>query len=100
MSPLSNITYKLTAMGADEKTVDCEVPVTVTSEKKVPVYELFYSYSKWFASWLGDVTLVEGSKCYYCISSIVGSVALVDSRLSVLPESSNFVLTTTDADGT
>ncbi|MCB9814211.1 DUF11 domain-containing protein [Candidatus Nomurabacteria bacterium] len=101
VSPLSNITYKLTAMGADEKTVDCEVPVTVT-EKKVPVCELFTATPSSLPAGGGDVTLnwkvLNASTV--SISPIVGSVALVDSKVVGITESSNFVLTATDADGT
>lgn len=100
VAPLADIVYKLTAVGADNKTVDCEVPVTV-SEDEVPVCEYFTASPNNFAFGGGNVTLnwgVTGAQTV-SITPTVGSVSESGTTSVNVTESTTFVLTAEDNNG-
>ena len=100
VSPLSNITYLLTAVGADNKTVSCEVPVTVT-EKVVPVCEAFTATPNSLPVGGGNVVFdwkVKNATAV-SISPTIGAVSLVGNKTINVTQSAKYILTAVDADG-
>ena len=100
VSPLSDVVYRLTAIGAEDKTVDCEVPVTV-SENDVPVCKSFTATPSTLDIGGGNVTLnweVEKAS-EVTISPTVGAVGLTGTRNLNVTESTTFKLTAKDVDG-
>tara|TARA_B100000508_G_scaffold141067_1_gene145853 strand:- start:5251 stop:8847 length:3597 start_codon:yes stop_codon:yes gene_type:complete len=100
VTPLADIVYKLTAIGADQKTVECEVPVKV-SKDEVPVCEYFTATPDSLPYGGGDVTLgwSTAKAATVTIAPNVGSVALVGTTSVNVTEGTNFILTATDDNG-
>jgi uncharacterized repeat protein (TIGR01451 family) len=100
VSPLTTTTYQLTAFGTEGRSVNCEVPVTV-SEDPVPVCERFTATPNTLAAGGGQVTLNWKvlNATNVSISPTIGTVSAQDSRSINVTSSTNFVLTATDADG-
>jgi uncharacterized repeat protein (TIGR01451 family) len=100
VSPLADIIYKLTVLGADNKVANCEVPITV-SENQVPICELFTATPNSLPYGGGSVALnwsvLNASTA--TITPTVGAVSLIGSRSVNVTESTNFILTAIDNDG-
>jgi uncharacterized repeat protein (TIGR01451 family) len=100
VAPLTTTTYQLTAFGTQNRTVTCDVPVTVSSDP-VPVCEFFTATPNTLGSNGGSVTLnwkVNGASAV-SIAPSIGSVATQGSQATNVTANTNFVLTATDADG-
>jgi uncharacterized repeat protein (TIGR01451 family) len=100
VSPLANIVYQLTVIGAEDQTISCDVPVTVTDDPK-PICELFTATPSALSYGGGSVLLdwkVTGA-ISASISPIVGAVALTDSKTVPITQSTTFTLTAVDGDG-
>lgn len=100
VAPLDDITYRLTVIGAEDQSVDCEVPVTV-SEDPVPVCEFFTATPNSLPVNGGDVTLdwsVTNAQTVE-ITPTVGNVALVGTTSVNVTQSTTFTLTATDDNG-
>lgn len=100
VSPLATITYKLTAIGADNKTVYCEVPVTV-SEKILPICESFTATPNSLPVGGGNVVFDWSVKnaTAVSISPTIGAVSLVGNQTINVTQSAKYVLTAVDATG-
>ncbi|MCD5381398.1 MAG: DUF11 domain-containing protein [Candidatus Pacebacteria bacterium] len=100
VSPLADIVYILTAIGAEDKTVDCEVPVKV-SEDLVPICESFTVTPSVLGVGGGDVTLdwTVSEATTVTIAPTVGTVGLVGTEVVNVTQSTTFVLTATDGNG-
>lgn len=100
VSPLMSTTYVLTLIGAEDKTVNCEVPVTV-SEDEVPVCELFTASPSQLPIGGGDVTLNwEVLKAEtVTITPTIGTVGLTGTQVTNVTESTTFKLIAEDANG-
>ncbi len=100
VSPLASATYRLTAVGAENKTVTCDVPVTV-SEDPVPVCELFKVTPSALPAGGGSVTLdwkVKGAT-NVAITPNIGAVTLVGSKTANVNQSTTYKLTAIDDNG-
>ncbi|HEY0964334.1 MAG TPA: DUF11 domain-containing protein [Candidatus Paceibacterota bacterium] len=100
VSPLATTVYRLTVFGTENRSVNCEVPVTV-SQDEVPVCEYFTASPNSLSSNGGNVTLnwktVRANNV--SISPNIGGVSAEGSRTVNVTSSTNFVLTATDLDG-
>ncbi|MEY3783734.1 MAG: hypothetical protein RLZZ230_56 [Candidatus Parcubacteria bacterium] len=100
VSPLVNVTYKLTAIGTDNKTHTCEVPVVV-SAKPLPLCESFTATPNTLPVGGGTVALnwkVTNASSVN-ISPLVGVVSLIGNKSVNVTSSTNFNLTATDSSG-
>lgn len=100
VTPTSDTTYVLTVIGAQDQSVDCSVTVRV-SEDPVPVCKSFSASPATLPVGGGNVTLnwdVEKASSV-SITPIVGSVALTDSTVVNVTQSTTFILTATDTNG-
>ena len=100
VSPLTTTTYQLTAFGTQNRTVTCNVPVTV-SEDPVPVCEFFTASPSTLPANGGSVTLnwkLNGATSA-SIAPTIGSVATQGSQTTNVTSNTTFILTGTDADG-
>jgi uncharacterized repeat protein (TIGR01451 family) len=100
VSPLADITYRLTVIGAEDQSVDCEVPVTV-SEDPVPVCESFTATPNSLPVGGGEVTLdwsVFNAETVE-ITPNVGAVGLSGTTSVNVTESTTYTLTATDDNG-
>lgn len=100
VSPLANITYRLTAVGAENKTVTCDVPVTV-SEDPVPVCELFTATPTTLPVGGGNAVLNWKVKnaTNVAIDPTVGAVSLVGNKTINVTQSTTYKLTAKDSNG-
>ncbi len=100
VSPLADIVYKLTVIGAKDKVVNCEVPVKV-SVNEVPVCERFTATPNTLPYGGGNVALNWSvlKANTVTISPTVGAVSLVGSQSVNVTQSTNFVLTAIDDNG-
>lgn len=100
VSPLADITYRLTVVGVNDQKVTCDVPVLV-SEDPVPVCELFTATPSSLPYGGGAVAL--NWKVLDAVSAVitptVGSVALIGSQSVNVTESTTYTLTATDSNG-
>ncbi|MFT7644610.1 MAG: hypothetical protein ACI9BF_000259 [Candidatus Paceibacteria bacterium] len=100
VSPLADIVYQLTVIGAEDQSVDCEVPITVSADS-VPVCEFFTATPGTLPAGGGNVVLnwevLNANNV--TILPTVGSVGLVDSSSVNITESTTFTLTAVDEDG-
>jgi len=100
VSPLSDIVYILTAIGADDKSVECEVPVVVSIDS-VPACEFFTATPNSLPTGGGSVTLdwktVNAGTA--SITPAIGVVPVVGSKVINVTESATYTLTATDSDG-
>lgn len=100
VSPTVNTVYKLTVIGEENKTVDCEVPVTV-SEDPVPVCEFFTASPNALPAGGGEVTLdwktLKSNTA--TITPTVGKVAVTGNQKINVTESTTFTLTAEDDNG-
>jgi uncharacterized repeat protein (TIGR01451 family) len=98
VSPLADITYTLTVIGAEDQAVDCSVPVTV-SEDPVPVCELFTATPDQLPVGGGNVTLNWEvlNATEVTILPTIGDVLLTGTAVLDVTESTTFVLTAVDA---
>lgn len=100
VSPLATTVYRLTVFGTENRSVNCEVPVTVT-HNEVPVCEYFTASPNSLSSNGGNVTLnwktLRANNV--SISPNIGAVSAEGSRTVNVTSSTNFVLTATDIDG-
>jgi uncharacterized repeat protein (TIGR01451 family) len=101
VSPLNTTTYQLTAFGTDNRSVNCSVPVTVTTTNTAPVCEYFTVTPGSLGVGGGNVTLNWKvlNATNISISPTIGAVAAQGSQVTNVTNSTNFVLTATDADG-
>ena len=100
VTPVTSTTYNLTVFGTQNRSVNCSVPVTVSSDP-VPVCESFTATPNTLGANGGQVTLnwrVTGAT-NVSISPTIGTVSAVGSQNTNVTASTNFVLTATDADG-
>ncbi len=100
VSPLADIIYQLTVIGAEDKTDTCEVPVTV-SEKPVPVCEFFTATPNSLPVGGGNVVFdwKTVSATSVSIAPTIGSVGLVGSSSLNVTTGTTFVMTVVDVDG-
>jgi len=100
VSPTSDTVYRLTLIGAEDKTVDCEVPVTV-SEDSVPVCKSFTASPSSLPVGGGNVTLAWNvtQTNNVSISPTIGSVSPVGSKVINVTQGTTYVLTAEDNDG-
>jgi uncharacterized repeat protein (TIGR01451 family) len=100
VSPIVDTTYVLTVIGAEDKTVDCSVPVKV-SEDQVPVCKNFTASPSSLPVGGGNVTLnwevTDASSV--SIAPTVGAVGLTGSRSVNVTQGTTYVLTATDTNG-
>ena len=100
VAPLTTTTYQLTAFGTQNRTVTCDVPVTVSNDP-VPVCEFFTASPSTLPSNGGTVTLnwkLNGATSA-SIAPTIGSVATQGSQTTNVTSNTTFILTGTDADG-
>lgn len=100
VAPLVTTNYQLTAFGTQNRSVTCNVPVTVSSDP-VPVCESFTASPNTLPAAGGQVTLawkVNGAT-NVSIAPTIGVVATQGTQATNVTTSTNFVLTATDADG-
>jgi uncharacterized repeat protein (TIGR01451 family) len=100
VSPTTNTTYVLTVIGAEDKTVDCSVPVRV-SQDEVPVCKSFTASPSALPVGGGNVSLaweVTGAS-NVSITPTVGSVGLTGNRTVNVTQATTYVLTATDSNG-
>jgi uncharacterized repeat protein (TIGR01451 family) len=100
IAPIANTVYRLTVFGTQNRSVNCEVPVTV-SEDPVPVCEFFTASPNNLAAGGGNVNLSWKvlRATNVSISPTIGSVSAEGNRSINVTGSTNFVLTASDADG-
>ncbi|MCB9812641.1 DUF11 domain-containing protein [Candidatus Nomurabacteria bacterium] len=100
VTPLADVTYQLTVIGAEDQTDTCSVPVTV-SEDPVPVCVDFSATPSTLAVGGGSVVLdwEVTDATDVTIAPTVGTVGLVGSRSVSVTESTTFTLTAVDATG-
>lgn len=100
VSPIVDTVYRLTLIGAEDKTVDCAVPVTV-SEDPVPVCEFFTASPHSLPVGGGNVTLdwKVTLATDVSISPTIGGVSLEDSRVVNVTQGTTYILTAEDSDG-
>jgi uncharacterized repeat protein (TIGR01451 family) len=100
VSPLASIVYQLKIIDAEEHTVTCTVPVTVTEDIK-PVCESFTATPASLPVGGGSVALnwKVTNAVNASISPQVGSVALIGSQSVPVTQSTSFTLTAVDGDG-
>jgi hypothetical protein len=100
VSPIVSTTYVLTLIGDQDKTIDCQVPVTV-SEDPLPICESFTASPSTFGSGGGVTTLdwrvINATEV--TIDNGVGAVALTGNTDINITESTTFKLTAKDASG-
>ncbi len=100
VSPLADTTYVLTLIGAEDNTVNCNVPVKVVDE---PVMECvaFTASPSALPVGGGNTTLAWEviNAVSVSIDNGIGAVALTDTRVAAVTESTTYTLTATDADG-
>lgn len=100
ISPIANTVYRLTVFGTQNRSVNCEVPVTV-SEDPVPVCEYFNASPKNLPAGGGVVNfnwkVVRATNV--SISPTIGAVSAEGNSSLTVTQPTNFVLTATDADG-
>jgi uncharacterized repeat protein (TIGR01451 family) len=100
VSPLTTTTYQLTAFGTQNRSVNCSVPVTVTTNT-VPQCEYFTATPNNLPSNGGQVTLnwkVNGAT-NVSISPTIGAVATQGSQVTNVTSNTTYTLTATDAEG-
>ena len=100
VAPLTTTTYQLTAFGTQNRTVTCNVPVTVSNDP-VPVCEFFTATPNTLPANGGQVNFswkVNGATAV-SIAPTIGSVATQGNQSLNVTSNTNFVLTATDADG-
>lgn len=100
VSPTTDTTYVLTVIGAEDKTVDCSVPVYV-SQDEVPVCKSFTASPSALPVGGGNVSLaweVTGAS-NVSITPTVGSVGLTGNRTLNVTQATTYVLTATDSNG-
>ena len=100
ISPTTDTVYRLTLIGAEDKTVDCEVPLTV-SDDPVPVCEFFTATPNALPVGGGNVKLdwKVTNATNVSISPTVGTVSLDDSRVVNVTQGTTYVLTAEDDNG-
>lgn len=100
VSPLADIIYKLTVIGAEDKTVSCEVPVLVSNDE-VPVCERFIATPNSLPYGGGTVALnwSVAKAVSATISPTIGAVSLIGSQSVNVTQPTTFILTAIDADG-
>jgi uncharacterized repeat protein (TIGR01451 family) len=100
VSPLADVTYILTVTGAEDQTVNCEVPVIV-SEDPVPVCEFFTATPGSFDYGGGTANLEWKvlNATEVTIDNNVGIVVSVGNRDVIVTESTTFKLTAKDVNG-
>jgi uncharacterized repeat protein (TIGR01451 family) len=101
VSPLTTTTYQLTAFGTEGRSVNCSVPVTVTTTNTAPVCEYFTATPGSLGVGGGNVTLSWKvlNATNVSISPTIGTVLSQGTQVTNVTNSTNFVLTATDADG-
>ncbi|MBP6924424.1 MAG: DUF11 domain-containing protein [Candidatus Pacebacteria bacterium] len=101
VSPLTTTNYQLTAFGTEGRSVNCSVPVTVTTTNTAPICEYFTATPNSFGVGGGQVNLSWKvlNATSVSISPTIGSVSSQGSQTTNVTGSTNFVLTATDADG-
>jgi uncharacterized repeat protein (TIGR01451 family) len=100
VTPLTSTTYKLTVQGAQNQSVECSVPVTVSNDE-VPVCKYFTATPSMLPVGGGTVTFawdVEKATAV-SISPTIGSVSLVGTTTRTVTSATTYVLTAVDADG-
>ncbi len=100
VTPVTSTTYNLTVFGTQNRSVNCSVPVTVSSDP-VPVCEFFTATPNTLPANGGQVSLnwkVTGAT-NVSISPTIGTVAAIGTQNTNVTTNTNFVLTATDADG-
>lgn len=100
VTPVTSTTYNLTVFGTQNRSVNCSVPVTVSSDP-VPVCEYFTATPNTLPANGGQVSLnwkVTGAT-NVSISPTIGTVAAIGTQNTNVTANTNFVLTATDADG-
>lgn len=100
VSPLSNLTYTLTAVGVNNQQVTCAVPVTVTVNP-VPVCEAFTATPSQLPVGGGQTTLdwKVTNATQVSIAPSIGAVAATGSKVVNLTQSVTYTLTATDDNG-
>lgn len=100
VSPLTNTTYVLTVFGTQNRTVNCSVPVTVTTHV-VPVCDYFTVTPGTLPVGGGQATLAwkVSNATNVNITPTIGVVAAQGSQATTVTTSTTYVLTATDADG-
>jgi uncharacterized repeat protein (TIGR01451 family) len=100
VSPNDDIVYQLTVFGTNDRTANCEVPVTVT-EDSVPRCELFEATPSNLPLGGGEVTLnwEVTDATSVTISPTIGIVSLFGSTTDVVTESTTYTLTAVDGNG-
>jgi uncharacterized repeat protein (TIGR01451 family) len=101
VSPLTTTTYQLTAFGTEGRSVNCSVPVTVTTTNTAPFCQNFTATPNTLGVGGGQVTLNWKvlNATSISISPTIGAVLAEGSQGTTVTNSTNFVLTATDADG-
>jgi uncharacterized repeat protein (TIGR01451 family) len=100
VSPLATITYQLTAIGAENKSVTCTVPVTVVADPK-PVCEYFTATPNSLPVGGGNVNLnwkVLNAKTA-TISPTIGAVTLTGTKAVSVTNDVTYALTAVDDNG-
>ena len=100
VSPLSNLTYTLTAVGVNNQQVTCAVPVTVAVDP-VPVCEAFTATPSQLPVGGGQTTLdwKVTNATQVSIAPSIGAVATTGSKMVNLTQSVTYTLTATDDNG-
>ena len=100
VSPVTNTTYQLTVSGTQNRSVNCSVPVVVTTHL-VPVCDYFTATPGTLPAGGGQATLnwKASNATNVSISPTIGTVAAQGSQSTTVTANTNFVLTATDADG-
>jgi uncharacterized repeat protein (TIGR01451 family) len=100
VSPLADIIYTLTAIGAEDKSVDCTVPVTVSADP-VPVCQTFIATPGTLPVGGGSVVLDWEVllATNVSIAPTIGVIGLVGSQSVNITESTTYTLTATDDNG-
>ena len=100
VSPVVDTTYILTVISAEDKSVDCSVPVTVAADE-VPVCQSFTASPSSLPVGGGNVNLAwEVTKASnVSITPTIGAVGLTGNRTVNVTEGTTFELTATDSNG-
>jgi uncharacterized repeat protein (TIGR01451 family) len=100
VSPTTNTTYTLTVAGTQGRSVNCSVPVTVTTHV-VPVCDYFTATPGTLPVGGGQTTLnwKVSNATNVNITPTIGSVAAQGSQATNVTTNTTYVLTATDADG-
>jgi uncharacterized repeat protein (TIGR01451 family) len=100
VTPTVNTTYQLTVTGTQNRSVNCSVPVTVTTHL-VPVCDSFTATPATLPVGGGQTTLnwKVSNATNVTITPTIGTVAAQGSQATAVTANTNFVLTATDADG-